>query len=79
MQTVTVAHAKARLSKILARVEGGGEVVITRRGRPVARLSSIQRPKKPIDFKALDLLLSRQRVSPVPSVRLIRKMRDEKY
>ena len=79
MQTVTVAHAKARLSKILARVENGGEVVITRRGRPIAKLSSIKRPRKPIDFKALDLLLSRQRVSRVPSVRLIRKMRDERY
>ncbi len=79
MQTVNVADAKARLSEILARVERGAEVVITRRGRPIAKLSSINRPRKPIDFKALDLLLSRQGVSRVPSVRLIRKMRDEKY
>jgi len=79
MQTVNVAEAKAQLSKILARVEKGGEVVITRRGRPVAKLSAVRGPRKPIDFKALDLLLSRQRVSRVPSVRLIRKMRDERY
>jgi prevent-host-death family protein len=74
-----VAHAKARLSKILARVETGVEVVITRRGRPVAKLSSIERPRKPIDFEALDSLISRQRISRVPSVQLIRKMRNEKY
>jgi prevent-host-death family protein len=79
MESVSVADAKARLSEILAQIEGGAEIVITRRGRPVAKLSSIKRPRKPIDFKALDLLLSRQRVSRVPSARLIRKMRDERY
>ncbi len=30
-----------RLSEYLERVEGGGEVVVTRRGRPVARLSGL--------------------------------------
>ncbi len=44
MQTVSVAHAKARLSEILAQIESGAEIVITRRGRPVARLSSIKGP-----------------------------------
>ena len=39
MSTVTVADAKARLSDLLAQVEAGEEVVITRRGQPVARLS----------------------------------------
>ena len=33
-----VAQAKARLSEILERVETGEEIVLTRRGRPVARL-----------------------------------------
>lgn len=31
-------EAKTRLSALVAEVEAGGEVVITRRGRPVARL-----------------------------------------
>lgn len=38
MRSVTVADAKARLSAVLAEVEAGGEVVITRRGRAVARI-----------------------------------------
>lgn len=38
MQPVPVAEAKARLSSMLAAVEAGEEVVITRRGRVVARL-----------------------------------------
>jgi len=35
---VSVYEAKTTLSKLLARVERGGDVVITRSGRPVARL-----------------------------------------
>jgi len=79
MQSINVADAKAHLSEILTRVEGGGEVVITRRGRPVARLCPINRRRKPIDFKALDELRARQRGTGIPSVELIRRMRDEKY
>ena len=38
METVTVQAAKASLSQLLARVEAGEEVVLTRGGRPIARL-----------------------------------------
>ncbi|HTE85636.1 MAG TPA: type II toxin-antitoxin system prevent-host-death family antitoxin [Dehalococcoidia bacterium] len=38
---VSVSEAKAHLSQILARVSGGDEFVITRAGRPVARLVSV--------------------------------------
>ena len=38
MRTFTVADAKARLSAVLAEVEAGAEVLITRRGRAVARI-----------------------------------------
>ena len=79
MQTVSVAEAKARLSEILARIQGGGEVVITRRGHPVARLSAVRSPRKPIDFDTLDSLRSRQTVARTSSTQLVRRMRDEKY
>jgi len=79
MQTVSVAEAKARLSKILAHVEGGGEVVITRRGHPVARLLALKGAKKPIDFGTLDSLRARQAVAKTSSVELVRRVRDEKY
>ena len=36
MTEVSVAEAKAHLSELLDRVERGEEVVITRRGKPVA-------------------------------------------
>ena len=38
MKTVTVTDAKSHLPALLAEVEAGQGVVITRRGKPVARL-----------------------------------------
>ena len=38
MPVVNVSEAKTQLSRLLARVEAGEEVVIARRGQPVARL-----------------------------------------
>ena len=38
MLTVNVHEAKTHLSRLLARVEAGEEVVIARNGKPVARL-----------------------------------------
>jgi prevent-host-death family protein len=38
MRSVGLAQAKAQLSALLDAVESGDEVVITRRGQPVARL-----------------------------------------
>lgn len=38
MQTVSVHEARERLSALLQAVEAGEEIVITRRGHPVARL-----------------------------------------
>lgn len=38
MSVVNVHQAKTRLSQLLAQVEAGADVVIARRGEPVARL-----------------------------------------
>ena len=48
MPTVNVHEAKTHLSRLLARVESGEEIVIARAGRPVARLSRIvdERPDR---------------------------------
>ena len=47
MVTVSLAQAKARLSELLDKVEAGEEVVVTRHGRAVARISPAAQPKKP--------------------------------
>jgi len=45
-RTVNVHEAKTHLSRLLEQVEGGGEVIIARAGRPVARLVPFARPGK---------------------------------
>lgn len=42
--TVSIATAKARLSELVNAVEAGDQVVITRRGRPVATLTATSQP-----------------------------------
>jgi prevent-host-death family protein len=52
-KTVNVHDAKTHLSKLLADVEAGDEVVIARRGQPVARLVRYQRERRPLGFLQL--------------------------
>ena len=42
MAVVNVGEAKTHLSRLLVRVEAGEEIVIARRGKPVARLVGCQ-------------------------------------
>ncbi len=42
MTSVGMHEAKTRLSALVQEVEAGGEVVITRHGRPVARLLRVE-------------------------------------
>lgn len=53
MRTVNVYEAKTQLSKLLAEVEAGGEVVIARNGVPVARLSPVKKvlPRIPGEWR----------------------------
>ena len=46
MVVVNVHQAKTELSRLLARVEAGEDVVIARRGEPVARLVGCNPPRK---------------------------------
>ncbi|MEP6482749.1 MAG: type II toxin-antitoxin system prevent-host-death family antitoxin [Rhodoglobus sp.] len=47
MKTVSVYEAKTSLSKLLTQVEAGDEVVISRNGRPIARLTPILQRTEP--------------------------------
>ncbi len=42
MHTVGVFEARNHLSALLDEVEGGGEIIITRRGKPIARLAPLE-------------------------------------
>lgn len=47
---VSVAEAKNRLPKLLRAAEAGEEVIITRRGKPVVRLSPAVPARRKIQF-----------------------------
>jgi prevent-host-death family protein len=80
MRQYSVAEAKAHLSAVLDAVEAGETVEITRRGKPVARLSSVAKPagaataRPPFDWDAHRAWL---RTQPVTSSDTVRRMRDE--
>ena len=77
METVNLAEAKAKLCHILDRVEKGSEIVITRRGRPVARISPVSKPLKTL--RSLASFRATLTPSAVPAWKIVRQMRDEGY
>jgi len=77
MSTINVADAKAHLSELLDRVEAGEEVVITRRGKAIARLSSVEPTRQPLVSLA-DLRSSLPTVTK-RSADVVRELRDEGY
>ncbi len=79
MDQYSVVQAKAHFSEILAKVEAGQEVTITRRGAPIARLSSVKRPKRPLNFAKIDAFRATLAPTQELSQDLIRRMRDERY
>jgi len=46
MDRIGIYDAKAKLSQLVEEVRAGGEVVITKRGKPVARLVAPEAPRK---------------------------------
>ena len=44
MQTINVHEAKTHLSRLLTRVSAGEEIIISKAGKPVARLSAWREP-----------------------------------
>ncbi len=63
-KTVNVHDAKTHLSKLLADVERGEEVVIARRGKPVAKMVRYERKERaPLGFDEAHRLRSMTRRS----------------
>jgi prevent-host-death family protein len=56
MDTINLADAKAHLSELVDRVEAGDSIDITRRGKPVARLTAVSKPRQRIDAVQLEAL-----------------------
>jgi prevent-host-death family protein len=75
MGPVNLAEAKAHLSELVARAEAGESIQISRRGKPVAQLTSLTPSRAPIDVAAMRALTESMPDCGVDSTVLT--MRDE--
>lgn len=79
MRTLSIAEAKAHLSAVVDSVEAGEEVVITRHGRPVARIvaESPARNRDPAEVLAEQrAFLAAQPARSERAADTVRRMRD---
>ena len=76
MASINVADAKARFSELVDRVAAGETVTITKRGKPVATLSAVEAPRKPVDLEALRALRAEAPFQEVGAGEFMRRMRD---
>ncbi|TXL70521.1 type II toxin-antitoxin system Phd/YefM family antitoxin [Vineibacter terrae] len=76
MDTINLADAKAHLSELIDRVQAGDSIDITRRGRPVARLTAVAKPRKRIDVALLRSLTATMPLQAEGAADLVRSMRD---
>jgi len=79
MDTIDLADAKAHLSELIDRVEAGDSIVITRRGKPVARLTAVAMPRKRVDAALLQSLTETMPPQPQDAASLVRSMRDDDH
>lgn len=77
MDVVSLADAKAHLSELVDRVEAGDTIDITRRGKPVARLTAVDQPRRRVDAAELRALTDTMPLQEVGAADFVRMMRDE--
>lgn len=76
MHAMSLAQAKAHLSELLNAVESGEEVVITRHGRPVARVVPASPFKQPLPVQRLAELRHQVPAWKNSSAESLRELRD---
>ncbi|CAN7438576.1 type II toxin-antitoxin system prevent-host-death family antitoxin [Phyllobacterium sp. LjRoot231] len=76
MRTVNLADAKAHLSELVTQAEDGEIVQILRRGKPVAQLTAVKKPRQPIDLALLRNTTKDMTFQNESAGEFIRSMRD---
>lgn len=76
MKSVSVAEAKTHLSDLISRAAEGETVNITRRGKPVAQLVAVKKPRKKVDVDMLRRITAGQPLQKQSAGDFIREMRD---
>ncbi len=79
MRSMSLADVKAQLSAVVERVQAGETVWLTKRGKPVAQIAPIERPRplKKIDVEALRRHAATMTYQEESAGDFIRRMRDE--
>jgi antitoxin (DNA-binding transcriptional repressor) of toxin-antitoxin stability system len=75
MDDVNIAEAKAHLSDLVARAEAGECIRINRRGKPLAQLSQVVPPRRPI--RSADLKAVTDTMADSAAETIVPAMRDE--
>ena len=76
MSAVNLAVAKAHLSELINKVESGEEVVITRHGRPVARVVPVAAAVQQVPLQRLAALRKQLPAVSKSSAQSLRELRD---
>ena len=76
MDAISLADAKAHLSELVDRIAAGDSIEITRRGKPVARLTAVAKPRQPIDAALLQAFTATMPPQAETAAALVRSMRD---
>lgn len=79
MTSYSISEAKARLGALVERAARGEAITLTKRGKAVAQIVSLDElPQKPrLDLEQLRAFLATMPKSNISSAVMIRKMRDE--
>ena len=75
--TVSVADAKAHLSGLVERAAAREGSCITRRGEPIAEITAVKTPRKPLDISDLRALTAALPAQPETARNFIRRIRDQ--
>ena len=69
METVNIYDAKTRLSQLVDKVVAGEDVVVSRNGKPLVRITRLDSDKRPIRFGVLKgkVKVTRDFDAPLPS------------
>jgi prevent-host-death family protein len=77
MKDVNLAKAKAHLSELVEQAAAGETVRILRRGKPIAQITAITKPRKGFDFDALKALTDSMPFQTESAGDFMRRIRDE--
>jgi prevent-host-death family protein len=79
MQKINVKDARRNISRLLDQVNAGEEIIIFRRGKPVARMLQVDsQGSKPVRFPGRSAFRSKLPSMKQSSASLIRDIRDER-